>query len=649
MSDRRADGTSAATSPGGRGSASAIVLVAGAAAVLALAGFALARFAASDGSLSLLRPDISYLLADETPVVVYVHDEASAQAAMQLEDIPRGVVVVAPSPPGAGVGAVEPITLPPRAGAGGGPPADDPSEDATGDDPTDDDTHTRLFFIDECIDSDDPDCPEGEPATIIGLFDEDEDDDLQSAEFAIVGGLHMSLYPYVLASDSRVRCDPGIPSAEGVPLLITTSKPVTDLHVRFGPVRGGPSMTLGPLESNNREAAAWLFALLLGVADRIHGTIDSGLQICLNLPIDMVAFAGAEFFVEVIASDIGTREIVQVDARFRIPGSEEFDPGRRPPVTGFGTPTSLAVDPWGFLHMQVPTGDPADGWQLIVEVEPHRFASCPSGPAAGRRGSTEGMSTIAGVRGDDYPWDRTYDHSAYYYVVVPEGERHMLCIHWLIDGELVETEHRAITPPSHLRVDVFLRSITMWEDRAREALAANSMRVEFPGFLRGMDSSCGSTFPSRDLDPEDPEIRLLRDSEGEVRASIWTPAIAELICSSGGWMVDHFSPAVARYRLARDIGQPWEVGLERVDGIVLDNTRGCVDGGGVAVLCPESTVTRSFDMPYETRVGFDLGGPTYSIDLEFILFDGPSDHPGWGISDWEVGAPTSIVYRTTAP
>lgn len=575
------------------------------------------------------------------PETTALDPEAARRSLQPLESpgLPGGTWVSAGEPDTPPEGDDPPLPSDPEAisddspgDSSGEPPGDEPADDEpAGEEPIDAPLELPDEpFVDPCADGDADGCPPGEPGTIIG--------DGGSASEAFTDGLEFTIHPYLTKAEyPELRCDPGFLTPDGIPLVVTTNRPVTGGHITIGSPATGRGADrsvelVNRLSTDSAQRAAWVLADALA-SEAPSAGLEHGLHHCARLPHEL-------------AEPVGTLEpeslvLLEVDA------ADIFDDYRRysaersfvvRDLTGVATerpPVHVEPMDWDVVQVRVPRKGPGSSsdYGTLVQAEPAPDdpdeTSCTTYPryrpvertADARPLDRETLSD------PDYPYHRGYDHQTVWNLVLREGTTYDICVYW--SGREVDREAWRVTTPNQLRLrtritDVFAHK----EGRTVQTGDWNARTIGIEG--------CGPV--------------AVPEQEG-IDTRWWRPVDPPWTCDSNGRKIrpEHVTVELTANRHGYHFRDPLRVPF--VDPDADDDpprTRGCTsssDRVSTPIHCPERTIHRSVELDVISGLCGGTGGCTpptdtwYEVIVEFDLYDGPRS-AGTTWDDWN--GPTPI-------
>ena len=303
------------------------------------------------------------------------------------------------------------------AGAGGADPAPPASGAAMA---------TIVRFLDLCADTSSPACPAGIGAVVLFVGSPAPPPPLQ---IEILPDATAALY-------SGLRCDPGWPTQDVIPVVLLSNRPLSLANVTLQ--LKNPSSVVALHDVNGLKSAPSEHALYeqrVRTAQAMGTTIGTGFHTCLQLRFDMPANRAhfnrdtefdqdSRFEIHVVAfhDNDGATKTVRFTSQFA---------SKRPPVR------ITAID-----------GNRASVWvpqqigdTTLVWVE-SGGTGCNLGPGsdgqARLNSATSAQQPIApNVLNDPtYPWDRTFSHYTVWDLELRASSTYVLCISWKQEGRL---------------------------------------------------------------------------------------------------------------------------------------------------------------------------------------------------------------------
>ncbi|MFP4512564.1 MAG: hypothetical protein ACLFRV_06420 [Acidimicrobiales bacterium] len=453
-----------------------------------------------------------------------------------------------------------------------------------------------------------------------------------SATSAFRHELEMTVHPYLTVADHPdLQCDPGFLTPEALPLVVTTSRPLTTGHITVGPTSESDEVVLRhQISSTEEQRAGWTLGVGLSGEEPPAG-LDRGVHHCARIPHDLGGGHG-----RLVEGSVVTLEIEAVDLdRNHTTRRSSFMVRELDDVASEPPPVELEAMGWNTLEVRVPrkAPDPGTDRRTIVFAErapgDGSSTSCPGYPPfdtyePGDSPRAEPRPIDTDVIADPgYPYHRGFDHEEVWNLQLREGEPQDVCVYWWAGGD-VEREVWRVTPPNQLRVRARVAHV---EDHVGRGLEADDFEVHPVGFEGCRDES----LPGGDVDGDE-----------------WSPPSDAWICDSDGRPLrpDTVALEIVPERLDHHL-DPVRVPLVEPDGDPV-RLRGCTGPALLEIPCAERTIQRTVDLEVMTGLCGGTGGcspPTetwYRLTVEFDLYDGPSG----GGSRWDAWGDMSLVEST---
>ncbi len=329
---------------------------------------------------------------------------------------------------------------------------------------------TIVRFLDLCADTSSPACPAGIGAVV--LF-EGSPAPPPPLKIEVLVDATAALYP-------GLRCDPGWPTQDVVPVALVSNRPLSLANVSLQ-LKTNPSSVVALHEVNGLKSAPTEHALYeqrVKAAQPTGTTIGTGFHTCLQLRFDTSAnttpFSRKTEFDQNSWFEIHVVGFHKTDGTTRtVKFINQYTAKKRPPVRVKpldGNRASVWVP-------QTPADTP-----FVWVVPAAASTGCNAGP--GTDGQARLNSATAApqpippnaLNDPTYPWDRTFDHYTVWDLELRASSIYTMCVQWKKEGRL---EVWSLETPDGLSIS--LRSgWRHWRDN-KYAGPARIMVVGMPG------------------------------------------------------------------------------------------------------------------------------------------------------------------------